>query len=178
MWIIAYAYLGAGAALYSNKSENHIISIPHTNGTKKEGEEGTVALTEIAELGESTAVNNNKPEGEELQQLLEGTQLEGEEGGEENQTVGQEGGMIVTQDINTRSPTLRERVRERALAIVKSTLFKNLVTPVTIALLVGLVVGLIPPVKDLFYGKKPPLKFLVDIFYFLGLPSAPTVIGK
>ncbi|KAL6057055.1 hypothetical protein QOT17_015718 [Balamuthia mandrillaris] len=53
---------------------------------------------------------------------------------------------------------------------------KGGLSPITFSLLSALFVGLIPPIRNLFHGTGAPLKFVMEIFDFLGLPSVPIVM--
>eukprot|EP01087_Luapelamoeba_hula_P022608 TRINITY_DN8153_c0_g1_i2.p1 TRINITY_DN8153_c0_g1~~TRINITY_DN8153_c0_g1_i2.p1 ORF type:complete len:480 (+),score=60.83 TRINITY_DN8153_c0_g1_i2:91-1530(+) len=146
VWTLGYNYIGTGAL----KHQKAVEAFNETSNPQ-------IALKERS----STRADHENVASNDTD--VDASPDETEESAEDQQ-----------QQLQAESFTMR--ARSKLHAIVRSTTFKQVVTPMTCSLVAALTIALIPPIKSLFYGHKPPLKFIMDTAYFLGLPSAPTVL--
>ncbi|XP_030524080.1 protein PIN-LIKES 3-like [Rhodamnia argentea] len=76
--------------------------------------------------------------------------------------------------------TFLQRIRKKAKMRTCGIDLRMLLTPITIAAIIGFVIGIVSPIRDVLIGDDAPLRFIESSIYLVGealIPSQTLIVG-
>ncbi|KAI3409615.1 uncharacterized protein J3R85_019091 [Psidium guajava] len=76
--------------------------------------------------------------------------------------------------------TSLQRIRKKAKMLTCGIDVKMLLTPITIGAIIGFIIGIVSPIRDVLIGDDAPLRFIQSSIYLLGealVPSQTLIVG-
>ncbi|XP_030469991.1 protein PIN-LIKES 3-like isoform X1 [Syzygium oleosum] len=138
-----------------------IISISANKGTSTRDENGS-SIKSSGQTSETHAESTTEP-------LLHSITLEESSAPVDSSIVESE-----------EKETFLQRIRKKANMLTCGMDLKMLLTPITIGAIIGFVIGIVSPIRDVLIGDDAPLHFIESSIYLLGealVPSQTLIVG-